>query len=95
MAAESNSAGNARSYSQRRREKRIVSCIPHGTTSIFRDASSSMDDSRPLQPYRGLDEVIRSIVMIGTRTLGMKKAILVQNGGFEPSEIRRVRLLAI
>jgi len=54
-----------------------------------------MDDSKPLQPYRGLDEVIRSIVMIGTRTLGMKKAILVQNGGFEPSEIRRVRLLAI
>ena len=66
--------------------------IPHGTTSIFRDA---MDDSRPLQPYHGLDEVIRSIVMIGTRTLDMKKAILIQNGGFELSDIRRVRLLAI
>ena len=25
----------------------------------------------------------------------MKKEILIQNGGFEPSEIRRVRLLAI
>ena len=55
----------------------------------------SVDDSRPLQPYRGLDEVIYSIVMIRTRTLDMKKAILIQNGGFELSEIRRVRLLAI
>ena len=95
MAAESNSAGNARSYSRRGQDKRIVLGIPHGTTSIFRDVSSSMDDLRPLQPYRGLDEVIRSIVMIGTRILDMKKAILIQNGGFEPSEIRRVCLLAI